>query len=81
VTGAEQADGSTGDVLRGEAGDDVLHARDGEPDRIDCGDGADRAILDPFDVIVDASDFSPLGSCERVERAEPRGTGPEEGAA
>jgi hypothetical protein len=58
-----------------------VHTRDGEPDRIDCGDGDDRAILDFADVIVDATPGLPNGACERVERAAARSASTEEGAS
>lgn len=61
----------SGDTLHGEAGDDVLHARDGEVDRIDCGPGNDTALLDAVDVIVDATPANPNGSCEKVVRRAP----------
>jgi Ca2+-binding RTX toxin-like protein len=59
---------TTADTLHGEAGNDTFHTRDGEADKIDCGDGNDRALLDRVDVIVDATAENPNGSCERVER-------------
>ena len=70
-----------GDALHGDGGDDRFRTRDGEVDRIECGAGNDTALLDPFDVIVDASTSDADGSCERVERAEPRTgeDGPENG--
>jgi Ca2+-binding RTX toxin-like protein len=63
-----------GDALDGGPGDDTFHTRDGELDRITCGDGNDRALLDQFDVITDATAANPNGSCERVARkpARPR---------
>ena len=60
------------DTLVGGAGDDRFHARDGEADDIDCGPGHDGARLDNVDVIVDATEADPNGSCERVGRADPR---------
>jgi Ca2+-binding RTX toxin-like protein len=63
---------TTADTLHGEAGNDRFHTRDGEADRIDCGAGDDRALLDNVDVIVDATAENPNGSCERVERREPK---------
>ena len=82
VTLTEAAEGTTGDVVRGEGGDDVVRTRDGEPDRVECGDGDDRAVLDPHDLITDATAAQPNGSCERVERADPKGlTSSEEGPA
>ena len=59
-----------GDTLHGGAGDDRFHTRDGEVDKIDCGDGNDKAILDNVDVIVDATATNPNGSCERVQRLD-----------
>ena len=48
------------DVVDAGPGDDVVRARDGVPDRIVCGDGADQATIDAFDTVegcetVDAS--------------------------
>ncbi len=60
--GADEADGGPGaDVLDGGAGDDLLRARDGWPDRVGCGDGADRVLADTADAVGD--------DCEQVERA------------
>jgi Ca2+-binding RTX toxin-like protein len=61
-----------GDTLDGGAGNDRFRTRDGEVDRVTCGDGTDRAFLDRVDVITDASAENPNGSCERVERKAPR---------
>jgi Ca2+-binding RTX toxin-like protein len=62
----------TGDTLVGGAGDDRFHTRDGEVDRITCGDGTDRALLDRVDVITDATAQNPNGSCEKVARRAPK---------
>ena len=62
----------TGDTLDGGPGADRFRTRDGEVDRITCGDGDDRAFLDLVDVIADASATTPNGSCERVQRRAPR---------
>ena len=61
-----------GDTLDGGPGNDVFRTRDGEVDRITCGDGDDRALLDEVDVITDATAENPNGSCEKVVRAAPR---------
>ena len=61
-----------GDTLNGEGGDDRFRTRDGEVDRITCGDGFDRAVVDRVDVITDGSAQSPNGSCERVNRRHRR---------
>ena len=45
-------------------GNDVIDARDGEVDNIDCGVGQDKAIVDSVDV---------LSSCEAVDAAGPGG--------
>ncbi len=58
------------DALDGGDGDDLFRVRDGEVDRITCGDGNDRVRADQFDVIVDATVGDPTGSCERVDRAD-----------
>jgi len=65
---------SSGDTLHGGAGNDKFRTRDGEQDKIDCGDGFDRVLADPEDVIVDATPGNLNGSCERVVRAEPNST-------
>lgn len=57
-----------GDTVEGDAGDDVLHVRDGEADRVACGPGRDRLLADRLDVITDATRRSPNGSCESVTR-------------
>ncbi|TML97452.1 MAG: calcium-binding protein [Actinobacteria bacterium] len=61
-----------GDTLDGGPGNDRFHTRDGEVDRITCGDGVDIALLDQVDVITDASAQNPNGSCERVIRKAPK---------
>ena len=68
-------DGATdlvADTLDGGKGDDVLRTRDGEADRITCGPGMDRALLDGVDVITDATEATPKGSCEIVVRRAPK---------
>src|SRR6185503_15124158 len=62
----------TGDTLIGGAGNDRFHTRDGEVDRITCGDGNDVALLDNVDVITDATADDPNGSCEKVQRKDPK---------
>jgi hypothetical protein len=47
-------------------GNDVINARDGEVDTIDCGPGEDRATVDAIDVVA---------NCEQVEGGGP-GPGP-----
>ena len=54
-----------GDSLDGGDGDDVFRTRDGEVDKITCGPGNDKAILDNYDVITDAG----AGQPERLVRA------------
>lgn len=61
-----------GDTLDGGPGDDTFRTRDGEVDRVTCGDGTDRAVLDQVDVITDATAENPNGSCEKVERKDPK---------
>ena len=51
------------DLARGGRGNDTIRMRDGERDRITCGRGRDRAVLDSADKILD-------GSCERVRRTK-----------
>lgn len=60
------------DSLAGGPGNDRIYARDGEADEISCGRGRhDVAQLDMVDVIVDATEERPNGSCEKVVRADP----------
>ena len=61
-----------GDTLDGGAGNDRFRTRDGEVDRITCGPGNDRALLDQVDVITDATAANPNGSCEQVVRKAPK---------
>jgi Ca2+-binding RTX toxin-like protein len=63
---------TTADTLDGGNGNDRFRVRDGEADRITCGEGRDRAVLDNVDVITDATAGNPNGSCERVDRRDPR---------
>lgn len=59
--GGDRLDGGLGaDALAGEGGDDVLAVRDGLPDTVACGDGADRVEADTLDDV--ATD------CESVAR-------------
>lgn len=44
--------GAGSDVLVGHFGDDTIVARDGQVDRVDCGNGSDIAFVDREDVIV-----------------------------
>jgi Ca2+-binding RTX toxin-like protein len=52
--------GSGADSFLGGPGSDTISAADGERDTIDCGDGNDWAIVDPFDIVK---------NCEVVDRA------------
>jgi Ca2+-binding RTX toxin-like protein len=63
---------TTADSLDGGPGNDSFHTRDGEADRVTCGDGNDVAFLDVVDVITDATAENPNGSCEKVVRKAPR---------
>lgn len=51
--------GSGRDRLVGGAGDDLVRAYDGDPDRVECGDGFDAVVTDGKDVLSD---------CESVTR-------------
>jgi hypothetical protein len=64
---------TVGDALDGGPGNDRFFTRDGEVDRITCGDGLDVAQLDTVDVITDATTANPNGSCEKVVRRAPGG--------
>jgi hypothetical protein len=48
-------------------GNDLIDARDGEADQVDCGPGTDRAIVDALDVVAP--------NCETVVRAAAPGPG------
>ena len=50
--------GAGADILLGGPGSDTINAADGERDVVDCGPGADRAIVDSFDKVT---------SCEVVD--------------
>ncbi|HEY6890057.1 MAG TPA: Ig-like domain-containing protein [Solirubrobacter sp.] len=52
--------GAGSDTLRGSGGGDVIDARDLDQDRVDCGPGADVALVDQYDQVAD--------SCETVRR-------------
>lgn len=57
------AGGAGRDVIRSGGGDDTIDARDGEPDRVDCGKGADTVLADAIDQLAD--------SCERGDPIPP----------
>jgi hypothetical protein len=46
-------------VLAGNAGDDIIDARDGSIDRVNCGTGRDTVLADRDDIVR---------NCERVHR-------------
>lgn len=85
-SGDDTVDGGAGkDVLRGDdsctigacsGGSDLLLARDGETDAVNCGVGADTARVDQLDTV--ATDFQQ--GCETIER-ESVGGAPGGGAA
>ena len=51
--------GSGKDIIYSRAGDDTIHAADGEPDEVNCGDGADTVFFD--------QDLDKLGSkCDNL---------------
>jgi hypothetical protein len=58
--------GPGADKLFGGAGSDTIYAADGERDVIDCGDGADRAVVDSVDIVK---------NCEVVEQGTTSGSG------
>jgi hypothetical protein len=53
-----QGSGIGADVLSGGSGDDVINAKDGSKDTIDCGTGSDRVTVDAIDVVS--------SNCEQV---------------
>jgi hypothetical protein len=60
--------GGTGaDTIFGGAGSDTIYAADGERDVIDCGDGADRAVVDSVDIVK---------NCEVVQVTSSGGSNP-----
>ena len=53
-TESDRLNGGSGeDLLKGGAGDDTINAKDGEPDRVRCGFGNDRATVDSVDTVHD----------------------------
>ena len=60
-------------------GNDTFRVRDGEVDKIDCGEGRDVVRADQYDVIVDATPGNANGSCERVVRNSTPDSDAEEG--
>ena len=70
ATGDDLLVGGAGrDVARGGRGNDRIRMRDGERDRVTCGRGRDRAVLDSADRILDARPANPNGRCERCAQA------------
>ena len=78
--GEDRIDGGPGaDTLQGDTlernvvaiGNDVIEARDGTADSVDCGIGADVAHVDGVDVLA----ADPGGLCESVDRAGATGAG------
>ncbi len=67
--------GAGSDVITGGDGNDKIDARDGAVDTVTCGAGTDVAKLDEDDVIADATEENPNGSCETVIRGGTRGDG------
>ena len=75
--GGDLLDGGPGrDLLVGDnectvepctGGSDVIQARDGEADTVDCGVGADIATVDTLDVVA----LDSQQGCESVDRADP----------
>lgn len=82
IYGDQTARCGTGDTVCVPYGNDVIDARDGEADVIDCGPGTDRAVVDALDVHA---------NCETVEtggapgpaapggQGQPGGGGPQAG--
>jgi hypothetical protein len=50
--------GPSPDKITGGTGDDVINAKDGSKDTIDCGTGSDRVTVDAIDVVS--------SNCEQV---------------
>lgn len=65
----EVIDAGTGrDEVLAWGGNDVIRARDGQTDRVDCSDGRDTLIGDGRDQSFFFLDSSPPGECERLKR-------------
>ena len=64
LLGGGDADRITGgpgsDQFLGGPGDDIIFAADGQLDTIDCGDGTDRGVFDPFDQADMSCELLPL---------------------
>jgi Ca2+-binding RTX toxin-like protein len=72
--GDDVIDGGTGaDTISGDGGDDVILARDGEVDRIACGDGIDSVVADAQDEV--AADCEVRGIAAARDRRRPSLTG------
>ncbi|HEX6460691.1 MAG TPA: calcium-binding protein [Thermoleophilaceae bacterium] len=58
---SDQLTGGPGsDQFVGGPGDDLLFAADGQLDTLDCGDGNDRGVFDPFDMTDSSCELLPL---------------------
>ena len=69
--GADVLDGRAGfDRILGGDGDDRIEARDGEADYVDCGEGDDRAALDPADTAVNC-EADPVAPTDPVAPVDP----------
>lgn len=53
-------------------GNDVIDARDGEQDTIDCGVGEDRATVDAIDVVANFEQLGKGGAVPAARRRRPR---------
>ena len=60
-------EGSASGLFISVAGNDTIDARDGVREQLNCGPGADTAIVDPLDVVPQ----DPGSLCEAVERGAP----------
>lgn len=57
-------------------GNDVIHARDGEVDNIDCGVGNDTAIVDAIDIVANCEDVQVAGAASGPAPGAGGGAGP-----
>jgi hypothetical protein len=58
--------GGEGDIVFAGRGDDEITLRDGQRDRVACGSGTDRVIIDFRDTIVRGGDRDVVGVCESI---------------
>lgn len=71
-SGPDEVIGGAGrDELFGGDGNDILRARDGEQDRIFCGNGNDTVYADTLDTFPTSELTRPRGTCENINWIKP----------